>query len=823
MKEQKVKHWCFFAIVLTVSILSSSVFTHVGKASQLPSPLIGDARTASDIPPKHNSPITPGYYETSEYLIGSVAVGVILLESNGTVDLQTENWTLSEESQVISEIQAALDWWSSQNPSANVSFSLSVNYRVPTSYEPIIRPSDPDQGYWIDEAMDYLGYSGADYFSQVRDYINDLRNNTGTNWAFAMFVVDSSDDSNGAFEDDYFAYAYIGGPFLVMTYDNDNWGIDRMDRVTAHEMGHIFYATDEYDDSADFSGYLSVPDVPHSSCLMDTASWCLSGESHGLNGTWGQVGWRDSDGDSIQDIVDTFPDTTLNPYVPDPAENTTLVYTGAVTEVPYPNSNPLGIGRNVTTNTIISVQFRIDNETWINANATDGVFDEAEEDFTFTIPSLSSGTHVIETRGINSVGNAETSYSNDTVTIKESEPPTTTHNYDGSWHTTNFTISLVATDLSGVAETYYKINDGSTKIVSIDDQPNITTESANNTLEYWSIDNADNEELPHKILTGIRLDKIAPTGSIIIGSGDTYTNSTSVMLTLGATDSTSGVYQVRFSNDNLWDTEPWETPSSTKAWTLTSGDGIKDVYYQIKDEAELVSETYSDTIILDTTPPIGSITINDKATHTTINTVTLTLSATDETSGIVQIRFSNDNSTWTLWEDYTNSKAWSLTVGDGTKVIYYQIKDQAELVSDAYYDTIVLDTNPPLILETFPSNGTEVRTSVVEATWNGADETSDIDHYEIRLNDGSWINIGTNTTFTFTGTSDGTHILHIKAIDEANNYKQVRIHFSVNTSLIGEPRWNDDLLVISIIGFLIVLILLYVTKKRRKEQVSGTS
>ena len=89
-------------------------------------------------------------------------------------------------------------------------------------------------------------------------------------------------------------------------------------------------------------------------------------------------------------------------------------------------------------------------------------------------------------------------------------PPVTTDDYDGLWHNTDFTITLTATDHgSGVAETYYRINDGSVKAVSVDGQPVITTESANNTLEYWSVDYAGNEE-PHKFLTGIKLDKTSP-------------------------------------------------------------------------------------------------------------------------------------------------------------------------------------------------------------------------------------------------------------------------------------------------------------------------
>lgn len=726
MRRQKVKQYYFLAIVFTIAIFHNGNVMRVGKAFEQPSPLIGDALIPPDLPPKHNSSITPGYFETSEYLIGSVAVGIIFLESNGTIDPQTENWTSTEESQVVSKIQDALNWWSNQNPSANVSFTWTINYRVPTSYEPINRRGGPllppnlgKEKLWIQDAMNYLGYPGTDYFAQVRDYVNALRNSTGTNWAFAMFIVDSSNDDDGKFADGQkFAYAYLGGPFLVMTYDNDGWGIDNMDRVAAHEIGHIFYATDEYDGATEYSGYLNVSDVEGSGALMDTGDWWLS------TGTKGQIGWRDTDNDGIQDIVDTFPDTSLNPYFPDPIGNATLDYTGSVTEVPYPNSNPHGTGMNVTINIITSVQFRIDYGAWINANATDGIFDETVEDLTFTTSSLSSGTHTIETRGINSVGNAETSYSSDTVTIKDSNPPTTIHDYDGLWRTADFNINLTATDdFSGVAETYYKINDGSTQNVSINGQPIITTEDANNSLEYWSLDNADNEELPHKTLTGIKLDKTAPTGSITINNRDAYTNSTSVTLTLNATDETSGVYQVRFCNDSLWDTEPWETPSPTKAWTLP--------------------------------------------------------------------------------------------IGDGTKTVYYQVGDLAGLASNTYSDTIVLDTDPPKILGISPENGTEIKSSTIKATWSGTDETSGIYHYEIRLNNGSWINTGTNTTYTFTGTRDGNHVLDIKTVDRANNSRQVRIRFSVNTSLIGRSGWTDDVIVFGTLGFLIAGALLFFLLRKK--------
>jgi parallel beta-helix repeat protein len=390
-------------------------------------PYIIDANNQDNYPlmnPWPPAPSSPGYYETSEYLIGSVAVGVVFLESNGSIDTKTENWNSTEESQVVSKIQVALNWWSIQNPSANVSFVLTLNYRVPTSYEPINRPAHADEYLWIGEAMTNLGYPprpGTDprveYNWQTSSYVNSLRDSFGTDWAFVIFVVDSSNDADGAFTDNSFAYAYLGGPLLVMTYDNKGWGIARMGNVTAHEMGHIFYATDEYNDIPDYSGYLNVLDIDNSGALMDVSVL----ESGLSNGTRGQIGWRDTDGDGIQDIVDTFPDTILNSYSPDPTNKSTLTYTGTVTEIPYPNNNPYGTGRDVTINTITNVEFRVDGGAWINATSDDGSFDEFEESFSFTTPPLSPGTHIIKVRGINSVGNIETTYASDEVTIYGSD------------------------------------------------------------------------------------------------------------------------------------------------------------------------------------------------------------------------------------------------------------------------------------------------------------------------------------------------------------------------------------------------------------------
>jgi len=90
-------------------------------------------------------------------------------------------------------------------------------------------------------------------------------------------------------------------------------------------------------------------------------------------------------------------------------------------------------------------------------------------------------------------------------------PPATTHDYDGAWHNSDVLIALSTDDQgSGVNETCYRVNDGQTKTVGSDGQPLITTEGAENKIEYWSTDRAGNEE-QHHVLADIRLDKTKPS------------------------------------------------------------------------------------------------------------------------------------------------------------------------------------------------------------------------------------------------------------------------------------------------------------------------
>ena len=237
---------------------------------------------------------------------------------------------------------------------------------------------------------------------------------------------------------------------------------------------------------------------------------------------------------------------------------------------------------------------------------------------TMLVPTTSAGPHVLTI--------------NDGVSnfcINITRLPSTANNYVAGWHTSDFPINLTR-DYS-VNETFYSINSGPIFNVTANGQPTITTEGSSNQLEYWSTWNVygtitGTTDLPHVTLTGIKLDKTAPAGTI---TTNPTTSTTVITLTLSATDAISGIAQMRFSNDNAtWSN--WEPYATSKAWNLLNGNGQKTVTVQYMDNAGLTSLTYSCSVTLQTPQPTLSPTIKPAITDSPSPTPTPLPTATPQ-------------------------------------------------------------------------------------------------------------------------------------------------------------------------------------------------
>ena len=229
----------------------------------------------------------------------------------------------------------------------------------------------------------------------------------------------------------------------------------------------------------------------------------------------------------------------------------------------------------------------------------DGTTDE-NGDFTaaYVLDGIEGTYNVTATDGTNT---AETTFTDQTINTYEDDAHTTVRTV----FKRGDTVYALATDLS-TGSTYRIRWDNPSSLVRTSDSASGVTELADSYVLPMDAAGSWEVQIQHQISVFLwttdaysyfTVDTTPPTGSITINDGALYTTSTLVTLSLTYSDA-NGVDKVRYSNDGTWDTEPWETPSGTKAWTLTSGEGTKTVYYQIKDNAGLESSTYSGTIIL---------------------------------------------------------------------------------------------------------------------------------------------------------------------------------------------------------------------------------
>ncbi|MCK5560497.1 MAG: hypothetical protein KAJ51_07890, partial [Thermoplasmata archaeon] len=224
---------------------------------------------------------------------------------------------------------------------------------------------------------------------------------------------------------------------------------------------------------------------------------------------------------------------------------------------------------------------------------------------------------------------------------------------------------------------------------------------------YWKVrtNDSDGDWGPYSSPWTLKIDTQPPYSlSIYINSGDEFTSSTSVTLSLSAQDTVS-LDQMAFSNDNVsWGA--WEPYTTSKSYTLPPGDGNKTVYFKVKDLAANVASSVSDDIILDTTPPVNlSIVINDNATYTNSTDVELALSATDNCSGLGDMQFKVNSGSWLDWGPYNSSTSFSLPSGDGIKTVYFKVEDNASNIALPVSDDIILDSQPPGSLSILINDG----------------------------------------------------------------------------------------------------------------------
>ncbi|MBI4164084.1 MAG: PKD domain-containing protein [Candidatus Aenigmarchaeota archaeon] len=219
----------------------------------------------------------------------------------------------------------------------------------------------------------------------------------------------------------------------------------------------------------------------------------------------------------------------------------------------------------------------------------------------------------------------------------DNQGPVTSHNYDNSYKSSPFTITLTANDFSGSGVTSnnirYRINGGTEQSVGANGQPVISTESPTNYLEFYSIDRLAHQESLNN-LTSIKLDLFDP---ITADNSTPNWLNTSFTLELTATDGNgSGIDSTVYCT---YTTTPCDLDTEGNFYTAPftiSANGITNISYRSTDNVNRVEATKTAVVKVDKIKPVisenGIVIYDNYVRNNTIVNVSVTV--TDSLSGV---------------------------------------------------------------------------------------------------------------------------------------------------------------------------------------------
>ncbi len=339
-------------------------------------------------------------------------------------------------------------------------------------------------------------------------------------------------------------------------------------------------------------------------------------------------------------------------------------------------------------------------------------------------------------------------------------------------------------------------------------------------------------------------DPTLPNGSIVIysitvpgiqESNKQNTAYSTVDLILQYSDN-EGIAGCRYANDENLEANftPWESCTSLKTWVLNEEEGLRRVYYQVKDNAGNINESY-DTIYLnktgagiDVTPPSRAADIVDDGEWTNDSTrLHATWSgAYDRESEILTIPLlyyysigtSNDtdspNATdvvgWTYAGTDTEMMHTGLNLSDGVKYyINVRTVNSADLYNDSSSDGITVDTIAcqmnPLSSSTHDNAiwSNKSQSNNPQFSWSGDGGGSGVYGYSYILDqnhngvpdlipEGDPDNFAGKTSTIYSSIIDGNLYFHVRCKDNAGNWGAEKDYeIRIDTSMPSTPQMTD--------------------------------
>ena len=323
---------------------------------------------------------------------------------------------------------------------------------------------------------------------------------------------------------------------------------------------------------------------------------------------------------------------------------------------------------------------------------------------------------------------------------------------------------------SGIGHYEVKLDDGTWTAVGTNTQHTFSALSdGTHTAYVMAVDNAGNTATDRVDFT---VDTYPPTINITAPANNSLLNADHVTVTWTGTDNGTGIEHYELRTDS----GSWTNVGTNTSYDLTSlGEGAHSVNIRAFDGTGK-NITGSVSFTVDTVSPVLSITSPSDGEVFTVNTVTATWSGFDTTSEIDHYEIMLDTDT-------------PMNVGTNTSYDFTNLEEGAHSVTVTAVDaagnenttsvSFTVDTIAPDVSITAPDGGS-LQGPDVEAIWQGSDSGTGIAYYLVRLDGGVWINVGTNTSHSFTGLSNGAHTIDVRATDGVGLLNLTSVSFEVD-------------------------------------------
>ncbi|TFG70537.1 MAG: hypothetical protein E4H25_01825 [Methanomassiliicoccus sp.] len=350
----------------------------------------------------------------------------------------------------------------------------------------------------------------------------------------------------------------------------------------------------------------------------------------------------------------------------------------------------------------------------------------------------------------------------------------------------NFTVSVTASDANGVSEVelYYQMDGGGWILFNSDDSDpfswafNTTLLAGDGVYEFYSIatdEYGSDESAPGTNDTYTIVDTVAPSIVIDTPVEDDVIADTTVTVSWTASDDESGLagFDIRLDGGS------WEDIGTVVTYDFESmADGEYKAEVRATDNAGLATiATVNFTV--DTEAPTVTITSPEDGDLFLVSSVTVEWTVTDVQTSLDKLQVKTEIGSWTEIDIADTSYEFA-DLSEGSHTLYVMATDLGGL--DAQDEvTVTVDTMAPTLAIDSPVEDEILISTTVEVEWTASDDGTGIDMFEIKLDSGSWIDVGLDTSYDFMSVADGSHTVYVRATDVAGWPVTESVTFTVNT------------------------------------------